>query len=197
WSMKSIWAVRNRLEAWSRSRVRRCRWSRSRNEPPPARKRAHRPAPTLIAMPTHYAHWCTRCGTWWGRTSKGNGPRRQELGGPGRNPARSPLRLHLDAFHRDRVLVHGARNGHLMAGVRNHLILVGNLVHLAVAHQNGRRAALDAARRAGSMVRTSNFIGCLARTRRVRDVACPFGSHRTHRTKRKHSQYFLHKPPQC
>src|ERR1017187_1118563 len=119
-----------------------------------------------------------------------------ELGGPEWNPARSPLRLHLDVFYGDRVFVHGAREGHLMAGVGNHLILVGNLVHLAVAHENGRRATLYAARRTGSMVCTTNFIGCLARTRRVRDVACPLGSHRTHRTKRKHSQYLLHKPPQ-
>src|ERR1035438_8967468 len=146
-------------------------------------------------MPTRYTPWCTRCGTWWGRTSRGTGPERLELGGPDGNPARSPLRLHLDVFYRDRVLVHGAREGHLMAGVRNHFILIGNLVHLAVAHENGRCTALDAARRTSSMVRTSAMVFLLARTRRVRDVACPLGSHRTHRTKSKHSQYLLHKPP--
>src|ERR1035441_901041 len=105
-------------------------------------------------------------GNLGGETWKETDPGRPELGGPDGNPARSPLRLHLDAFHRDRILVRSARNGHLMASVGNHFVLVGDLVHLAVAHQNGRRAALDAARRTGSMVRTSNFIGCLARTRR-------------------------------
>src|ERR1035438_10278826 len=146
-------------------------------------------------MPTRCAHWCTRCGTWWGRTSRKPILEDWNWAGRNENPARSPLRLHLDVFYRDRVLVHGAREGHLMAGWAHHFCLIGNLVHLAVAHENRRSPALDAARRTSSMVRTSAMVFLLACTRCVRDVACPLGSHRTHRTKSKHSQYLLHKPP--
>src|ERR1019366_4774507 len=107
----------------------------------------------------------------------------------------SRIRLHLDAVDLDRVTVHSARDGHFMAGVGYHFVLVGNLVHLAVAHENSRSATLDAARCAGRVVFAFDFIGCLARTCCIRDIAGPIRGHRTHRTKRKHRQYFFHNAP--
>ena len=137
--------------------------------------------------------WCTRCVTWWERSREE--PDARAGMGAGRNPAQSRIRLHLYAIDFDRVAVHSARDGDFMAGVGNDFVLVGNLVYLAVAHENGRGSTLDAARCTGSMVVTRAMIFLLARTCRIRDVARPIGSHRTNRTKRKHRQYFLHNAP--
>src|SRR5713101_2820786 len=96
-------------------------------------------------MPTRYAHWCTRCERWWewGRGKRQESP---ELGGPDGNPARARIRLHLNAFDLECVTVRGARDGHLVAGVSNNLILVRDLIDLAiVGHQNCGISALDAA----------------------------------------------------